>query len=36
MTISDKLFPTQANNNYQGSKIAQYTFDYSQAIQTKR
>ena len=26
MTISDKLFPTQANNNYQGSKIAQYAF----------
>ena len=26
MTISHKLFPTQANNNYQGSKIAQYAF----------
>lgn len=36
MTLIEKLFPKQANNNYQGSMLAQYTFYLLMAMYTFR
>ena len=36
MSLIDKLFPKQANNNYQGSKVALYAFYLLMAIYTFR